>query len=95
MTYWRVVPVSSRTERVRDLDVKIDTVRYQEFIGQKPYETILVSNKYHTIHITRNGEYPRIQWNGEACTSRGPLSHCYDPCGLIRELRALPPEAIS
>ena len=91
---FRKVLVSSRMERVRDLDVRIDTVRYERFLGRPGCETILSSNDFYTVHITRNGKYPRILWNGEAATSCGPLSHARSAYELLAELRALPPEAI-
>lgn len=99
---FREILVSSRTERVRDLDVRIDTIRHERFLGRPGCETILSSNESHTAHVTRGGKYVSIYWSWTpgtdpavtwSCMSNGPTC-CYSAGTFMLELCALPPEAI-
>jgi hypothetical protein len=99
----REVIVSSRNERVSDLDVRIDTVRYETFLGRPGCETVLTSNESYDAHVTRDGKYVTIYWSYETgtdpvktwtCMSNAPLAHIRSADEFLEELRVLPPEAI-
>lgn len=99
----RETVTASRTVKVRDLDVRIDTVKYERFIGHPANPTILGSSRSYAVHVTRGGEYVPIYWawipgtkpsEGWSEMSHGALSRVESDYQLLEELRALPPEAI-
>ena len=94
---------SSRVERVGDLEVRIDSIRREWFIGDDSYVTVLKAVDLYTAHITRDGKYVPIYWTwiepgppSKTWTSmsHGAVSNSGSGWDLVRDLRALPPEAI-